>query len=136
MTERWRSRPQTARARVSNPVSRRQCHFIHFTIFRMFSGPSLVNVHKGGLKHYSFHFLPVFLLSYKHPFTQTQCLPPLFLKLRRRICFRLPLFIYTDVESVHTRERLAPRRHFMLCLWTLVTFIQIWLITPRNRLFI
>ena len=41
VTERWRARPQTARARNSNPVSGRQYHLIHFTILRRFSWPSL-----------------------------------------------------------------------------------------------
>ena len=34
-------RPQTARARISNPVSGGQCHLIHLTILRRFSWPSL-----------------------------------------------------------------------------------------------
>ena len=37
VTERWRVRPQTARAQISNPVSGRQCHLINSTIFRRFS---------------------------------------------------------------------------------------------------
>ena len=37
MAERWRDRPQTARARISYPVSGGQCHLIHFTIVRRFS---------------------------------------------------------------------------------------------------
>ena len=32
VTERWRARPQTAMARISNPVSGGQCHLIHLTI--------------------------------------------------------------------------------------------------------
>ena len=32
---------QTARARISNPVSGGQCHLIHLTILRRFSWPSL-----------------------------------------------------------------------------------------------
>ena len=35
------ARPQTARARISNPVSGGQCHLIHLTILRRFSWPSL-----------------------------------------------------------------------------------------------
>ena len=38
MTERQRAPPQTTRARISNPVSGRQCHLI---IFWMFSWPIL-----------------------------------------------------------------------------------------------
>ena len=34
VTKRWRVWPQTARARISNPVSGRQCHLINRTIFR------------------------------------------------------------------------------------------------------
>ena len=34
MTERWRARPQTARARISNPVSGGQCDLIHLIIHR------------------------------------------------------------------------------------------------------
>ena len=34
------ARPQTARARISNPVSGGQCHLIHLTILRRFSWPS------------------------------------------------------------------------------------------------
>ena len=41
LTERWRARPQTVSARISNPVSAGQCHLIHLTILRMFSWPSL-----------------------------------------------------------------------------------------------
>ena len=37
MTERYRARPQTARARISNPVSGGQCHLNHLTILRRFS---------------------------------------------------------------------------------------------------
>ena len=37
VSERWRARPQTARARISNPVSGGQCHLIHLTILRRFS---------------------------------------------------------------------------------------------------
>ena len=81
---------------VWRAVSSHSFHHLQDVLLAQFS----LHVHKGGLKPYSFHFLPVFLLSHKHPFTQTQCLPPLFLALRRRICVRLPLFIYTDVESV------------------------------------
>ena len=36
-----RARPQTTRARISNPVSGRQCHLIHLTILRRLSWPSL-----------------------------------------------------------------------------------------------
>ena len=39
MTEMWRARPQTARVRISNSVSGRQCHLIHLTILRRFPGP-------------------------------------------------------------------------------------------------
>ena len=35
------ARPQTARTRISNPVSGRQCHLNHPTILRRFSWPSL-----------------------------------------------------------------------------------------------
>ena len=41
MTERWRARPQTAGARISNPVSGGQCHLNHLTILRRFSWPNL-----------------------------------------------------------------------------------------------
>ena len=41
VTKRWRARPQTAKARISNPVSGGQCHPIHLTILRRFSWPSL-----------------------------------------------------------------------------------------------
>ena len=36
-----RARPQTARARISNPVSGGQCHLNHLTILRRFSWLSL-----------------------------------------------------------------------------------------------
>ena len=36
-----RSRPQTARVQISNPLSGGQCHLIHPTILRMFSWPGL-----------------------------------------------------------------------------------------------
>ena len=35
------ARPQTARARISSPVSGGQCHLIHLTILRRFSWSSL-----------------------------------------------------------------------------------------------
>ena len=35
------ARPQTTRARISNPVSGGQCHLNHLTILRRFSWPSL-----------------------------------------------------------------------------------------------
>ena len=41
MTERQRARPQTARARISNPVSGGHCHLIHLPILRRFFWPSL-----------------------------------------------------------------------------------------------
>ena len=41
VTEKWRARPQTARARISYPVSGGQCHLNHLTILRRFSWPSL-----------------------------------------------------------------------------------------------
>ena len=41
LTERYRARPQTARARISKPVSGGHCHLIHITILRRFSWPSL-----------------------------------------------------------------------------------------------
>ena len=56
VTEMYRTWPQTARVRISNPVSGGQCHLIHLTILRRFSWPSLAYVHKGGLKPDSFHF--------------------------------------------------------------------------------
>ena len=37
VTERWRARPQTARARISNPVSGGHCHLTHLIILRRFS---------------------------------------------------------------------------------------------------
>ena len=43
-----RARPQTARARISHPVSGEQCHLI-LALFSLY-------VHKGGLKPHSFHF--------------------------------------------------------------------------------
>ena len=43
---------------ISDRVSGGQCHLIHLTIPRRFSWPSLAyNVHKGGLKPHSFHFI-------------------------------------------------------------------------------
>ena len=44
VTERWRARPQTARARISNPVSGGQCHLIPLTIPKRFFWPSLAYV--------------------------------------------------------------------------------------------
>ena len=41
LRDRERARSQTARARISNPVSGGQCHLIHRTILRRFSWPSL-----------------------------------------------------------------------------------------------
>ena len=55
--ERYRARHQTARARISNPVSGGQCHLIHLTILlRRLSWPGLAYVHKRGLKPRSFYF--------------------------------------------------------------------------------
>ena len=45
------ARPQTARARISNPVSGGQCHLIHLIILRRFSWPSLAYM---GTFHFSF----------------------------------------------------------------------------------
>ena len=59
VTERYRARHQTARARISNPVSGGQCRLIHLTILRKFSWPSLAYI--GGPKPDSFQFI----LSYK-----------------------------------------------------------------------
>ena len=56
MTERWRARPQTARARISNPVSGGQCHLIHLTSQEVFLAQFSLYVHSGGLKPDSFHF--------------------------------------------------------------------------------
>ena len=59
VTERYCARPQTARARISNPVSRGQCHLNHLNhhpqevLLAQFS----LYVHKGGLKPDSFYFL-------------------------------------------------------------------------------
>ena len=44
VTERWRARPQTTSARISNYVSGEQCHLIHFTILKRFSWPSLAYI--------------------------------------------------------------------------------------------
>ena len=55
-----RARPQTSRARISNPVSGGQCHRIHLTIVRRFSWPSLAYNYvqkKGGLKPHSCYFV-------------------------------------------------------------------------------
>ena len=41
LVERLRVRPQTARVRISNPVSGGQCYLIHLTIFRWLSWSSL-----------------------------------------------------------------------------------------------
>ena len=41
MTDRYRARSQTARARISNSVSGGQCLLIHLTILRRFSWHSL-----------------------------------------------------------------------------------------------
>ena len=51
-----RARPQTAMARILNPVSWEQCHLIHLTILRRFSRLSSAYnyVHKGDLKLYWF----------------------------------------------------------------------------------
>ena len=49
-------RPQTARDRISNPVSGGQCHLNHLTILVLLAQFSLY-VLKGGLKPDSFHFL-------------------------------------------------------------------------------
>ena len=37
VTEKWSVQPQTARARILNPVSEGQCHLLHLTILRRFS---------------------------------------------------------------------------------------------------
>ena len=50
------ARPQTARARISNPVSGGQCHSSHHPQKVLLAQFSLY-VHKGGLKPDSFHFL-------------------------------------------------------------------------------
>ena len=44
VTERQRALPQTARARISNPVSGGQCHIIHLTILGRFSWSSLASM--------------------------------------------------------------------------------------------
>ena len=36
VAERWRARPKTAWARISNPVPGGQCHLVHLTIFKIF----------------------------------------------------------------------------------------------------
>ena len=39
VTEKYRARPQTARFRISNPVSGGKCHLIHLTTSRGTPGP-------------------------------------------------------------------------------------------------
>ena len=55
------ARPQTARARISNPVSGGQCHLNHLTILRRFSWPSLAymctKVAYSPIHFISFHLL-------------------------------------------------------------------------------
>ena len=45
MTERYRARPQTVRARFSNPVSGGQFNLIHLTILRSFSWHRLAHIY-------------------------------------------------------------------------------------------
>ena len=66
VTER-RARPQTARARISNPVSGGQCHLTHLTILRKFSWPSLAYVHTSGLKSDSFTCMRIERAMYMSP---------------------------------------------------------------------
>ena len=71
MTERERARPQTARARISNPVSGGQCHLNHLTIlFYVILAQFSLYVHKGGLKPDSFHFHFIFAVI---RISQNQC---------------------------------------------------------------
>ena len=44
MTERYRARPQTAKAQISNPVAEGQCHLLHLRILGRFSWPSLAYI--------------------------------------------------------------------------------------------
>ena len=59
MTERWRARPQTARDRISNPVSGGQCHASHPShhLQEVLLAQFSLYVHEGGLKPHSFHFI-------------------------------------------------------------------------------
>ena len=60
MTERYRARPQTARAQISNPVPGGQWHLTHLTILIRIRMEALLAqfrlyVHKSGLKPDAFH---------------------------------------------------------------------------------
>ena len=46
--------PYTDSAQIVNPVSRRQRHVIHLTIFKILSWPRSLYVHKSGLNPHSF----------------------------------------------------------------------------------
>ena len=59
MTEKWRARAQTARARIWNPLSGGQCHLIHLTILRswILLAEFSLYVHTDGLKPPSFNLI-------------------------------------------------------------------------------
>ena len=55
VTERWRSRHQTVRTRISNSASGGQCHLIHLIILMRFSWSRQfrLHVHKCGIFHFN-----------------------------------------------------------------------------------
>ena len=85
-----RARPQTARARISNPVSGGQCHSSQSSHHpqEVLLGQFSPYVRKGGLKPASFHFFPPFF-SYYIACSQSR---------------RLPRRIHYFQYSLHSRE--------------------------------
>ena len=65
-----RAQPQTAKARISNPVSGGKCHLIHVTILRRFSWPSLAymctKVALCPIIFISFHFCVLLTKNSRH----------------------------------------------------------------------
>ena len=75
MTKKWLARPQTARDRISNPVSGGQCHLTNLRRLQC-----SLYVHKSDLKLDSFHFFTAI-----HNFQVAKKIP-IFVYLRPNIC--------------------------------------------------
>ena len=53
------ARPETAKARISNPVSGGQCHLVHLTFLRGFSSNKQINLLTAKLFNLNFHPLEI-----------------------------------------------------------------------------
>ena len=91
-------RGQTARARISNPVSGGQCHLINLTILRRFSWPMQFNLymHTGGLKPHLFHY------TIRCRWTNARSCPPI---IRTRYeTMRAPYLCCDSESTIHDAE--------------------------------